>query len=231
MGHGARLIVFDEPTSSLSQHEVDRLYALIDRLQDAGRHLHLRQPPPRRDLPALRRHHRAARRPARRHAADRVAHPRHAGRDDDRPEARATYFPAHAAGKAGEEALRVEGLSSPAGFSDVSFAVRAGEVARLRRARRLRTLGSGASGLRTRSARDRPRVRPRQAGASSTARAGDCRRHRPRAGGPQAAGAGAVDGRARRTRRCRSCRGSPALGFISRAVEQTAAQPFFERLS
>jgi ABC-type sugar transport system ATPase subunit len=38
------------------------------------------------------------------------------------------YFPAHVKADVGEELLRVERLSSPAGFADVSFSVRAGEV-------------------------------------------------------------------------------------------------------
>ena len=36
VGSGARVIIFDEPTSSLSQHEADRLYALIGRLRTRG---------------------------------------------------------------------------------------------------------------------------------------------------------------------------------------------------
>jgi ABC-type sugar transport system ATPase subunit len=36
VGSGARVIIFDEPTSSLSQHEADHLYALIGRLQTRG---------------------------------------------------------------------------------------------------------------------------------------------------------------------------------------------------
>ena len=36
IGRGARIIIFDEPTSSLSQHEADRLYELIGRLRDRG---------------------------------------------------------------------------------------------------------------------------------------------------------------------------------------------------
>ncbi|PJN27026.1 ABC transporter [Kitasatospora sp. CB02891] len=35
-GTAARVIAFDEPTSSLSEHEVDALFALIDRLRDQG---------------------------------------------------------------------------------------------------------------------------------------------------------------------------------------------------
>ena len=36
VGTGARVIVFDEPSSSLSQHEADKLYELIDRLRTQG---------------------------------------------------------------------------------------------------------------------------------------------------------------------------------------------------
>ena len=36
VGRGARIIVFDEPTSSLSQHEADTLYQLIPRLRNQG---------------------------------------------------------------------------------------------------------------------------------------------------------------------------------------------------
>ena len=32
VGRGARVIVFDEPTSSLSQHEAEKLYELIGEL-------------------------------------------------------------------------------------------------------------------------------------------------------------------------------------------------------
>ncbi len=45
VGRGARIIVFDEPTSSLSQHEAEALYALIGRLRARGVTLHLREPP------------------------------------------------------------------------------------------------------------------------------------------------------------------------------------------
>lgn len=36
VGHGARVIVFDEPTSSLTQHEAEGLYRLVARLRAAG---------------------------------------------------------------------------------------------------------------------------------------------------------------------------------------------------
>jgi ABC-type sugar transport system ATPase subunit len=40
----------------------------------------------------------------------------------------AEYFPPEVDGGPGRERLRVEGLSSPAGFRDISFAVRSGEI-------------------------------------------------------------------------------------------------------
>src|SRR4051812_21834733 len=36
LDHGARVVIFDEPTASLSQHEADRLYALIAQLRERG---------------------------------------------------------------------------------------------------------------------------------------------------------------------------------------------------
>ena len=36
VGGGARVIIFDEPTSSLSQHETERFYTLLDRLKARG---------------------------------------------------------------------------------------------------------------------------------------------------------------------------------------------------
>ncbi|HEV3486377.1 MAG TPA: ATP-binding cassette domain-containing protein, partial [Vicinamibacterales bacterium] len=38
------------------------------------------------------------------------------------------YFPAHVKAQPREEVLRVEGLTSPAGFTDIAFTLRAGEV-------------------------------------------------------------------------------------------------------
>ena len=124
---GARIIVFDEPTSSLSQHEAERLYELIDRLRargvtsiyvshrmeeifrlcDAvtvlrdGRHVETRT------IASL----------------DRAALiEMMIGRTLDE------YFPAHVQAAPGDELLRVEGLTSPGRFTDISFAVRRGEV-------------------------------------------------------------------------------------------------------
>ena len=39
VGAGADIVIFDEPTSSLSQADADRLYELIERLNPNGRQL------------------------------------------------------------------------------------------------------------------------------------------------------------------------------------------------
>ena len=88
VGRGARIIVFDEPTSSLSQHEAERLYGVIGDLRQRGVTLHLRQPPDGRDLPAVRHRHRPEGWPAREHPTGGRPHRGHPGRGDDRPHPR-----------------------------------------------------------------------------------------------------------------------------------------------
>jgi ABC-type sugar transport system ATPase subunit len=127
IAHGARIIVFDEPTSSLSQHEAERLYELIGRLRE--RQVTCIYVSHRLDeifllcdhVTVLRDGHHVATRPIA--DVDRAALVEMMiGRRLEE------YFPSHVHGEPGEELLRVEGLTSPAGFVDVSFSVRAGEV-------------------------------------------------------------------------------------------------------
>ena len=129
VGGGARIIVFDEPTSSLSQHEAERLYSLIRQLTA-------------RSVTCIYVSHRMAEvyqlcdtisvlRDGR-HVATRAA--------VDLPEPElihlmigrpvSAYFPRHvgAGDSASEEILRVEHLASEGRFDDVSFSVRAGEI-------------------------------------------------------------------------------------------------------
>jgi ABC-type sugar transport system ATPase subunit len=127
LGQGARLIVFDEPTSSLSQHEADRLYTLIARLRARGVtsiYVSHRLEEIFRlcdSITVLRDGRQVATRPI--GGLDRSALVEMMiGRRLDE------YFPAHVKAEAGDEMLRVERLSSPAGFTDVSFTLRAGEV-------------------------------------------------------------------------------------------------------
>jgi ABC-type sugar transport system ATPase subunit len=135
VGAGARVIVFDEPTSSLGEAETARLYALIAGLKGRG-------------VTMLFVSHRMAEiyqlcdtitvlRDGR-HVATRPA----AALDEaalvqlmiGRPVAQ--YFPAHAAAGApagagaapGAARLRVDGLTSPGRFADVAFTLHAGEV-------------------------------------------------------------------------------------------------------
>ena len=127
VGRGARIIVFDEPTSSLSQHEAEKLYALIARLRERGVtsiYVSHRMEEIYRLCDAvtvLRDGRHVATQPT--SAVDRAALIQMMiGRRLDE------YFPGHLNAEAGEELLAVTGLSSPAGFHDVSFTVRAGEV-------------------------------------------------------------------------------------------------------
>jgi len=134
VGGGARIIVFDEPTSSLSQPEAERLYELIAQLKSRG-------------VTCIYVSHRLAevyrlcdtisvlrdgRHMATKPAAD-LSEPDLVQLMIGRPVA--AYFgggrhaaDANAAHPEREELLRVEHLSSDGRFEDVSFSVHAGEV-------------------------------------------------------------------------------------------------------
>ncbi len=127
VGAGARILVFDEPSSSLSQHEVGRLYELIDRLKrDGVTCIYVTH---RLDevfrlcdtVTVLRDGRHVATAPAA--SLERpVLIEMMIGRRLQE------YFPAEPATNPGPVMLRVARLSSPAGFDDVGFTVRAGEV-------------------------------------------------------------------------------------------------------
>jgi ABC-type sugar transport system ATPase subunit len=141
VGQGARVIVFDEPTSSLTRHEASRLYALIRKLTARG-------------VTSLYVSHRMEEifnlcdtitvlrdgRHVATHPAPELTEPNLVramiGRSLEE------YFPAHLDAKAGEERLRVDSLSSPGHFQDVSFTLKAGEVVGL-----AGLVGSGRSEL------------------------------------------------------------------------------------
>jgi ABC-type sugar transport system ATPase subunit len=127
VGSGARVIVFDEPTSSLSQPEAERLYDLIGRLRGRG-------------VTSIYVSHRLE-------EIFRLCDTATVLRDGThvatRPVASlgeaalvemmigravSEYFPNYVAAEPGAELLRVEGLSSPGRFENVSFTLRAGEV-------------------------------------------------------------------------------------------------------
>lgn len=127
VGEGARVIIFDEPTSSLGDAEAGRLYTLIAALKARGvTQLYVSHRM--REIFALcdtvtvlRDGEHVATHPA--SALDEASLVRQMiGRE------LAEYFPVHVGRPRGEERLRVERLTSPGKFADVSFAVHAGEV-------------------------------------------------------------------------------------------------------
>jgi len=127
VGSGARIVVFDEPTSSLSQVDADRLYELIDRLKERGVtciYVSHRMPEVFRlcdTVTVLRDGHHVATRPSSELSeADLVQ--MMIGR------AVSEYFPRPRSTAQSEELLRVEKISLPGKFEDVSFSLHAGEV-------------------------------------------------------------------------------------------------------
>ncbi len=127
VGADARVIVFDEPTSSLSQHEAERLYLLIGRLRAAGTtciYVSHRMDEILRlcdRVSVLRDGKHVATEPLA--SSDEASLVRMMiGRAMD------AVDPTRPAPQAGEERLRVTGLSSPGKFQEVSFSLHAGEV-------------------------------------------------------------------------------------------------------
>ena len=127
VGAGARVIVFDEPTSSLSQRESERLYHLIARLRARGVtsiYVSHRMDEIFRlcdDVTVLRDGRQVATQPLASSDEGGLVQMM-IGRSIESVAGSTT--PA----AVGEELLRVTGLSSPAKFHDVSFSLRAGEV-------------------------------------------------------------------------------------------------------
>jgi ribose transport system ATP-binding protein len=127
VGTGARIIVFDEPTSSLSQHEAEKLYDLIGQLRARG-------------VTSIYVSHRME---EIFRLCDTVTVLRDGTHVATTPSSGLTqgalvqmmigrplneYFPSHIHAQMGDELLRVDGLSSPGKFKDVTFTLRAGEV-------------------------------------------------------------------------------------------------------
>ncbi len=127
VGTGARIIVFDEPTSSLSVAESEHLFSLIQQLQARGITIvyvsHRMEEIFRLcdSITVLRDGRHVITEPISSTNNDRVIR-QMVGRDVESRE------PAHATRPLGEELLRVEDLSSPGKFCGVGFSVRAGEV-------------------------------------------------------------------------------------------------------
>jgi ABC-type sugar transport system ATPase subunit len=127
VGRGARVIVFDEPTSSLGEAEAERLYTLIGQLRARGAaviYVSHRMAEIYKlcdAITVLRDGRHVTTQPAA-SLDERELVQRMIGRHVEQ------YFPDHVSGAIGDEVLRVEGLSSPGRFADIAFSLRAGEV-------------------------------------------------------------------------------------------------------
>jgi ABC-type sugar transport system ATPase subunit len=127
VGTDARIIVFDEPTSSLSETEAQRLFELIERLRERGVttiYVSHRMPEVLRlcDRISVLRDGQYVGTLARGEATQDALVRMMIGRSIEE------YFPQHLMAKPGEVVLSVRGLSSPGKFEDVSFDVRGGEI-------------------------------------------------------------------------------------------------------
>jgi ABC-type sugar transport system ATPase subunit len=124
---GARVIVFDEPTSSLSEHEAAQLFHLLARLRGQGvtcLYVSHRMPEIFRlcdTVTVLRDGQHVATRPIASLDEGALVQMMIGRRLEGR-------VPDHLTRELGAERLRVEGLTSPGKFADVSFQLRAGEV-------------------------------------------------------------------------------------------------------
>jgi ABC-type sugar transport system ATPase subunit len=127
VGSGARVIIFDEPTSSLSQHEADHLYNLLGRLRARGVTCvyvsHRMQEIFRLcdTITVLRDGRHVATQATSTLDEAALVHMMIGRRLSD-------YLGTSDGREPGAELLRVEKLSSPRRFADVSFSVHAGEV-------------------------------------------------------------------------------------------------------
>ncbi len=127
VGRGARVLIFDEPTSSLSQTESEKLFELIARLKSEG-------------VTSIYVSHRLEEVFK---VCDRISVLRDGqligtSTSAELDESRLvqmmigrkldSYYPDQADSKPGKELLRVEGLCSPGKFEPISFSLRAGEI-------------------------------------------------------------------------------------------------------
>ncbi len=127
VGSGADIIIMDEPTSALAAVEAEHLFELIDRLKARGATLIYVSH--RLDeifrlcdrVTVLRDGQHIATTDMRDMTADRIVQQMIGRSIED-------YFPEHLGGQIGPERLRIENLTSPGKFQEITFGVRAGEV-------------------------------------------------------------------------------------------------------
>jgi len=127
VGSGARVIIFDEPTSSLSQHETEHFYLLLDRLRARDVTCvfvsHRMQEIFRLcdTITVLRDGRHVATKPIQAIDEAELVQLMIGRRLEE-------YLPVEVTKVGGGEVLRVERLSSPRRFADITFSVHAGEV-------------------------------------------------------------------------------------------------------
>ena len=127
VGSGARVIIFDEPTSSLGERESEQLFALLATLRGRGvtvLYISHRMPEIFRlcdTVTVLRDGKHVCTEPTA-SLDEATLVQRMIGRELQQ------YFPEHQRVAPGDELLRVERLTSPGVFADISFSLRAGEV-------------------------------------------------------------------------------------------------------
>ncbi len=183
----ARIVIMDEPTSALSLHEVEDLYAIIRRLRDAGKAIVFISHKFEDIYEIAGPIHRAPRR------ADSSGEGSVAETKVDEiirlmiGRSLTQMFPKVDV-QPGEILLSVQGLSRTGVFKDVSFELRRGEILGF-----FGLVGAGRSevmravfGIEAAGCRQDPRGRPRNDGLGS--RTGHCTGHRLRSRGPAAAG-------------------------------------------
>ena len=127
VGIGPRIVIFDEPTSSLAEPDAQNLFKLIESLREGG-------------MTMIYVSHRM---PELFRLCDKISVLRDGQYVGTLGRAEATqdavvkmmigrsvtdYFPQHVSGKAGEVVLRVKNLCSPGLFRDVNFEIREGEI-------------------------------------------------------------------------------------------------------
>lgn len=127
IGINARILVFDEPTSSLSETEVLQLFRMIRQLKSLGVTMiyvshRISEVLELCDRISVLRDGRCVGTIDRAQASQDVIVRMMIGRSIEE------YFPQHLSGQTGRALLSVKNLSSPGKFQDVSFEVRAGEI-------------------------------------------------------------------------------------------------------
>jgi ABC-type sugar transport system ATPase subunit len=127
VGINAKILVFDEPTSSLAEPDAQRLFQLIDALKARGVtmiYVSHRMPELFRlcDRISVLRDGKYVGTVDREHATQDAIVRMMIGRSV------ADYFPQHLSAAPGKTILKVRGLTSPGIFEEVSFEIRAGEI-------------------------------------------------------------------------------------------------------